>query len=157
MVTSTDAEMSAKAVQMIKDLTREVVAGEVFEGKVVRLMDFGAFVEILPGRDGMVHVSQLAKYRVGKPEDVVKVGDTLKVEVIEIDDMGRINLTHKPFAPEPTAEQLSQSASSGGGFGGRGGDRGGRGGFGGRGGDRHSGGSRGGHPQRAPRPNGANR
>ncbi len=161
MVTSTDAEMSAKAVQIIKDITREIVAGEIFEGKVVRLMDFGAFVELVPGKDGMVHVSQLAKYRVGKPEDVVKVGDTLKVEVIEIDDMGRINLTHKPFAPEPTAEQL---ASSGGddrggrpsGGGGRGGF-GGRGGSGGRGGDRHSGGAQRGFAQRAPRPNGANR
>lgn len=162
MVTSTDAEMSAKAVQIIKDITREIVAGEIFDGKVVRLMDFGAFVELVPGKDGMVHVSQLANYRVGKPEDVVKVGDTLKVQVIEIDDMGRINLTHKPFAPEPTAEQL---ASSGGGDdrggrpsggGGRGGF-GGRGGSGGRGGDRHSGGAQRGFAQRAPRPNGANR
>lgn len=156
MVTSTDAEMSAKAVQIIKDITREILPGEIFEGKVVRLMDFGAFVELVPGKDGMVHVSQLANYRVGKPEDIVKVGDTLKVQVMEIDEQGRINLTHKPFAPEPTAEQLALASNGGnGGF-----DRGGRGGFGGgrgRGGDRHSGGSRGGHPQRAPRPNGANR
>jgi polyribonucleotide nucleotidyltransferase len=150
MVTSTDAEMSAKAVGMIKDLTREVLPGEEFEGKVVRIMDFGAFVEILPGRDGMVHVSQLANYHVNKVEDVVKVGDMLKVKVQEIDDMGRINLTHKPFAPEPTPEQLAASSNGRGGFGGSGGSRG-------RGNDRHSGGSRGGHPQRSPRPNGANR
>ncbi len=159
MVTSTDAEMAAKAVQIIKDITREIIPGEIFDGKVVRLMDFGAFVELVPGKDGMVHVSQLANYRVGKPEDVVKIGDILKVQVIEIDEMGRINLTHKPFAPEPTAEQL---ASAGGDDhrGGRGGGHsGGRGGFGGRGrsGDKHSGGGRGGFPQRAPRPNGANR
>ncbi|HEX3095830.1 MAG TPA: S1 RNA-binding domain-containing protein, partial [Patescibacteria group bacterium] len=158
MVTSTDAASSEKAVQMIKDIVREVEPGEIFDGKVVKIMDFGAFVQILPGKDGMVHISQLANYRVEKVEDVVKVGDTLKVQVQEIDDQGRINLTHKPFAPEPTAEQL---ASSGGGND-RGGDRGGRpsggrGGFGGRGGDRHGGSSRSGFPQRAPRPNGANR
>jgi polyribonucleotide nucleotidyltransferase len=158
MVTSTDAAASEKAVQMIKDIVREVEPGEIFEGKVVRLMDFGAFVEILPGKDGMVHVSQLANYRVGAPSDLVKVGDTLKVQVMEIDEQGRINLTHKPFAPEPTPEQLAQSSN---GDDRRGGDRGGRpgggrGGFGGgRGGDR--GGSRPGFPQRAPRPNGANR
>ncbi len=164
MVTSVDAAMSEKAVKMIKDLTREIVAGEVFEGKVVRLMDFGAFVELVPGKDGMVHISQLANYRVNKVEDVVKLGDILKVQVSEIDDQGRINLTHKPFAPEPTPEQLAQAASAPMG----GGDRGGRGGFGGgggrprfggggRGGDRHGGHSRDGHPSRAPRPNGANR
>lgn len=160
MVTSTDAGMAAKAVEIIKNITKEIVVGEVYEGKVVRLMDFGAFVELAPGKDGMVHVSQLANYRVGKPEDVVKLGDVLKVQVIEIDEQGRVNLTHKPFAPEPTPEQLAQSAN-GGDRGGRGSFGGGRGGFGGRGGgrggDRHSGGSRSGFSQRSPRPNGANR
>ncbi len=145
MVTSVDAAMSEKAVNMIKDLTREIVAGEVFEGKVVRLMDFGAFVELVPGKDGMVHISQLANYRVNKVEDVVKLGDTLKVQVSEIDDQGRINLTHKPFAPEPTPEQLAQAASAPPSSGGRGGF-GGRPRFGGGrgGGDRH-GRSSGGH------------
>lgn len=158
MVSSVDAAASEKAVKMIQDIVREIMPGEVFEGKVVKLMDFGAFVELLPGKDGMVHISQLANYRVNKVEDVVAVGDTLKVQVQEIDDMGRINLTHKPFAPEPTAEQL---ASSGGGSD-RGGSGGGRpsGGFnGGRGGNDRGGrgGSRPGFPQRSPRPTGANR
>lgn len=163
MVTSTDAEMAAKAVEIIKNITKEIVVGEVYEGKVVRLMDFGAFVELAPGKDGMVHVSQLANYRVGKPEDVVKLGDILKVQVMEIDEQGRVNLTHKPFAPEPTAEQLAQSSGGDRDRGGRGGfGGGGRGGFGGgsrggRGGDRHSSGGRSGFSQRAPRPNGANR
>ncbi|MEZ4180140.1 MAG: polyribonucleotide nucleotidyltransferase [Candidatus Doudnabacteria bacterium] len=112
MITSTDAQAAAKATQIIKDMTREVTAGEIFEGTVNRIMDFGAFVEILPGKDGLVHVSKLAKYHVNKPEDVVKVGDKLKVQVTEIDDQGRINLTHQPFAPEPTAEQLAQSAGA---------------------------------------------
>ncbi len=157
MVTSTDAAAATKAVEMIQNIVKEVEPGEIYEGKVVKIMDFGAFVEILPGKDGMVHVSQLANYRVNHPEDVVKVGDTLKVQVQEIDDQGRINLTHKPFAPDPTPEQL---ASSGGDRGGRPSGRpsGGRGGFGGRGGgDRHGGGGRGGFPSRAPRQGGANR
>jgi polyribonucleotide nucleotidyltransferase len=145
MVTSNDAEAAAKAAQMIKDIVREVEPGEIFDGKVVKIMDFGAFVEVLPGKDGMVHVSQLANFRVNHPGDVVKIGDTLKVQVIEIDDQGRINLTHKPFAAPATPEQLAASD--------RGGDRGnrpgGRGGFGGgrgggHGGDRGRGGDRGG-------------
>lgn len=137
MVTSTDAESSAKAVKWIQDIVREVEPGEIFEGKVTRLMDFGAFVEVLPGKEGLVHISQLANYRVGRVEDVVNVGDTLKVQVSEIDDQGRINLTHKPFAAAATPEQL---ASGGGdrGFDGPRGPR--RPSFGGRGG--HSGGSR---------------
>ncbi len=113
MVTSTDAESSAKAVKWIQDIVREVQAGEIFEGKVTRLMDFGAFVEVLPGKEGLVHISQLANYRVARVEDVVKVGDTLKVQVSEIDDQGRINLTHKPFAAAATPEQLAAGASAG--------------------------------------------
>lgn len=112
MVTSTDAAASEKAVKWIQDIVRELEPGEIFEGKVTRLMDFGAFVEVLPGKEGLVHISQLANYRVGRVEDVVSVGDSLKVQVSEIDEQGRINLTHKPFAPAPTPEQL---ASSGGG------------------------------------------
>lgn len=112
MVASSDAEASARAVEWIKNIVKEVVPGEVYEGRVTRLMDFGAFVEVLPGKEGLVHVSQLANYHVGKPEDVVKMGDTLKVQVVEIDEQGRINLTHKPFAPEPTPEQLAQGPRS---------------------------------------------
>jgi polyribonucleotide nucleotidyltransferase len=110
MVTSTDAESAKKAVAWIQNIVKEVEAGEIYEGKVVRIMDFGAFVEVLPGKDGLVHISQLANYRVNKVEDVVKVGDTLKVQVSEIDDQGRINLTHKPFAQAATAEQMAQGA-----------------------------------------------
>ncbi len=134
MVTSTDAEASAKAVKWIQDIVREVEPGEIFEGKVTRLMDFGAFVEVLPGKEGLVHISQLANYRVGRVEDVVKIGDSLKVQVSEIDDQGRINLTHKPFAAAPTPEQLAQGASGGDDFRPRrpsfGGGRGGHGGGG---------------------------
>jgi polyribonucleotide nucleotidyltransferase len=89
-------------VEWIQNIVKEVVPGEIYEGKVTRLMDFGAFVEVLPGKEGLVHISQLANYRVNRVEDVANVGDTLKVQVSEIDDQGRINLTHKPFAkPAP--------------------------------------------------------
>jgi len=100
MVVSTDAAASEKAVNIIKGIVKEVQAGEVYDGKVTRLMNFGAFVEILPNKEGLVHISELANSRVGKVEDVVKVGDPLKVMVKEIDDQGRINLTHRPFAKD---------------------------------------------------------
>ena len=114
MVTSTDAESSKKAVEWIQNIVKEVQAGEIYEGKVTRLMDFGAFVEVLPGKEGLVHISQMANYRVARVEDICKVGDTMKVQVSEIDEQGRINLTHKPFAAPATPEQLAAGAASGG-------------------------------------------
>ena len=84
-----------KAKQMIEDIVREVEVGEVYTGRVTRLMKFGAFVEVLPGKEGLCHISQLANHRVEKVEDVVQVGDQLQVKVVEIDDKGRINLSHK--------------------------------------------------------------
>jgi polyribonucleotide nucleotidyltransferase len=114
MVTSTDAAASEKAVAWIKNIVREIMPGEVFEGKVTRLMNFGAFVELVPGQEGLCHVSELENYHVGRVEDVVKVGDILKVQVKEIDDQGRINLTHRPFAaPAPGGAQGSFGARSG--------------------------------------------
>ncbi len=99
MVTSVDQESMQKAVDWIKQLTREVVAGEIFEGPVVRIMAFGAFVQILPKVDGLVHVSEMALHRVEKVEDVVNVGDMVKVLVTEIDSQGRINLSMKRLDP----------------------------------------------------------
>lgn len=101
MVTSSDAEGMAKAVKIIKDLTREVAAGETFEGKVTRLEDFGAFVQILPNKEGMVHVSEISWERIGRPSDVLHMGDPVKVMVKEIDNLGRINLTIKGMTPRP--------------------------------------------------------
>ncbi len=98
MVVSSDAAASEKAVNIIKGIVKEVVAGEVYDGKVTRLMNFGAFVEILPNKEGLVHISELANSRIARVEDAVQVGDPLKVMVKEIDDQGRINLTHRPFA-----------------------------------------------------------
>ncbi|MDD4412040.1 MAG: polyribonucleotide nucleotidyltransferase [Patescibacteria group bacterium] len=94
-VCGTDADGVNKAVKWIKDLTRDIAAGEVFAGKVVRMLDFGVFVEVLPGRDGMVHVSELAPYRVGAPDKFLNIGDEVTVKVKEIDDQGRVNLTMK--------------------------------------------------------------
>jgi polyribonucleotide nucleotidyltransferase len=85
----------AKARKMIEDIVREVEVGEVYTGTVTRLMKFGAFVEVLPGKEGLCHISQLAKRRVENVEDVVQVGDQLEVKVVEIDDKGRVNLSHK--------------------------------------------------------------
>jgi polyribonucleotide nucleotidyltransferase len=92
MITSTDGEGAARAEKWIKDLVREVKAGEEFKGTVTRLMDFGAFVEILPGKEGLVHVSKLSADRVENVADAVKVGDMLDVVVTEVDSQGRINL-----------------------------------------------------------------
>ncbi len=94
-ITAVDAQSAAKAQAIIEDLTRDVVVGETYKGKVTRIMNFGAFMEILPGKEGLCHISQLAKKRVEKVEDVVKVGDEMDVKVVEIDRQGRINLSHK--------------------------------------------------------------
>ena len=92
-VISEKEEAVKKAIAWIKNITREVKVGEVFQGKVKRILDFGAFVEILPGQEGLVHISQLAPFRVRKVEDIVKVGDIVPVKVISRDEQGRINLS----------------------------------------------------------------
>jgi len=89
-----------KAKNWIKNLTREVRVGEIFQGKVVRILDFGAFVEILPKQEGLVHISELAPWRVNRVEDVVKVGDIIPVKIIKIDEQGRINLSLKAARAE---------------------------------------------------------
>jgi polyribonucleotide nucleotidyltransferase len=94
-VTAEKEAAAQKAVEWIKNITREVKVGEIFHGKVKRVLDFGAFVEILPGQEGLVHISQLAPFRVGKVEDIVKVGDIIPVKVISIDEQRRINLSLK--------------------------------------------------------------
>ncbi len=91
-ISAPNAEMGEMAKKIIEGIVKEPEVGEVYDGKVVRIMDFGAFVEFLPGKDGLVHISKLDKARVEKVEDVVKIGDDIKVQVIEIDKMGRINL-----------------------------------------------------------------
>ncbi len=94
-IASTSSEASDKAVRWIEGLTRDVEVGKEYLGKVTRIMNFGAFVEILPGKEGLVHISQLADYRVPRVEDVVSIGDELMVVVTEIDRMGRVNLSRR--------------------------------------------------------------
>jgi polyribonucleotide nucleotidyltransferase len=95
LIGSTSAENAQKAIDMIHGLTREVEVGSVYNGKVTRIMAFGAFVEILPGKEGLVHISELADYRVPTVEDVVNIGDEIQVLVTEIDRQGRINLSRR--------------------------------------------------------------
>ena len=86
-----DSAMADKAKEIIETITMELELGKIYSGKVVRIMNFGAFVEVAPGKEGMIHISKLAKERVEKVEDVVKIGDEVTVKVIEIDDQGRVN------------------------------------------------------------------
>ncbi|MFC2728693.1 MAG: polyribonucleotide nucleotidyltransferase [Centipeda sp. (in: firmicutes)] len=94
-ITSPNMDAMDRARKMIEDIVREVEVGEVYTGRVTRFLKFGAFVELLPGKEGLCHISQLAKHRVESVEDVVKIGDQLEVKVIEIDEKGRINVSHK--------------------------------------------------------------
>jgi polyribonucleotide nucleotidyltransferase len=97
-ITSIDDVSAKKAVQWIDNLTHEVKAGETFNAKITRLMNFGAFAEILPGQEGLIHISEMADQRVEKVEDVVRIGDIVPVKVKEIDSQGRINLSMKAVA-----------------------------------------------------------
>ena len=91
-ISTPDEEASARARSMIEGIAKDPQVGDVFRGKVVRIMQFGAFVEFAPGKDGLAHISKLADKRVEKVEDVVNIGDELEVRVAEIDSQGRINL-----------------------------------------------------------------
>lgn len=94
-ITSADEASAQKALAWIKEITHEVTVGEIFTGQVTRIINFGAFVEILPGQDGLVHISELAPFRVNRVDDIVKIGDTVTVKVKNIDEQGRVNLTMK--------------------------------------------------------------
>lgn len=103
-IASADAAMIKKAIQIIEELTKEVVVGEVYLGKVVRVEKFGAFVNLIKGKDALVHISQLANERVANVEDVVKLGDEVLVKVTEIDKMGRVNASRKAMLKDDKAE-----------------------------------------------------
>jgi polyribonucleotide nucleotidyltransferase len=108
-IASVDEEMNQKAKKIIEDIVREVEVGEMYLGKVRRIEKFGAFVEIFPGKDGLVHISELAEERVGKVEDVLKLGDELLVKVTEIDKQGRVNLSRKAVLKEQREKAEKQS------------------------------------------------
>ena len=173
LIGSTSAERAQQAIDMIRGLTTEVEVGGIYTGKVTRMMAFGAFVEILPGKEGLVHISELADYRVNRVEDVVNIGDEVKVLVTEIDRQGRINLSRRALldpgrgrrgsrwrgcrrrrrgrrrrAATGTAGRAAPAARGRGGFGG--GGRGSNGGGGTRGGFGGGRGPRPGGPPRGP-------
>ncbi|MFA5875709.1 MAG: polyribonucleotide nucleotidyltransferase [Candidatus Margulisiibacteriota bacterium] len=100
LITSNDPEGAKRAFDIISQMTMEINPGDVFFGKVVRLMAFGAFVEMVPGKDGLVHISQISPQRIARVEDAVKLGDEVWVKVMEIDDMGRYNLSMKAVTEE---------------------------------------------------------
>jgi len=107
-VTAEKEEAAQKAVDWIKNITREIKIGELFYGKVKRILNFGAIVEILPGQEGLVHISQLAPFRVKKVEDVVKVGDVIPVKVVAIDELGRISLSLKDAKKELSTKKKTR-------------------------------------------------
>jgi polyribonucleotide nucleotidyltransferase len=181
-VGSTNEENAKRAIAIIQGLTAEAEVGKIYNGRVTRTVDFGAFVEIMPGKEGLVRIGELSDHRVPTVEDVVNVGDELEVMVLEIDNMGRINLSHRAVLegtspeddlppdgeiPSPMTRRTSTMLSPGmrsqgprpmgprgGGGGGGGFNRGGRGrgGGGGGGGGRGPGGGQGGPNGPRPRP-----
>ncbi len=142
-IASTDSVGAKIAQERVEGLGESVIVGNIYTGKVVRIEAFGAFVNLLPGVDGLVHISQLASERVNTVEDVCVLGDELTVMVTDIDPQGKIRLSRQAVLEGWSAEEAREKDKGGrsGGGGGRGGDRGGRGGDrGGRGGDRRGGG-----------------
>jgi polyribonucleotide nucleotidyltransferase len=115
IIGSISEEAAQKAIKMIEDLTQEVKPGNIYTGRVTRLLSFGAIVEILPGKEGLVHISELANYRVHEVEDVAKVSDEITVKVLGIDNLGRINLSRKAvfegLSPLPGAGVKDTSAA----------------------------------------------
>lgn len=108
LIAAIDSESGYRAKEIIANIIKEVEAGDIYLGKVTRVTTFGAFVDVLNGKEGLVHISQLARERVAKVEDVVKVGDEIMVKVLEIDAQGRINLSRKVLLPEEPKENKEQ-------------------------------------------------
>jgi len=102
LINSPSSEAAQKAIEIIESLTKDAEVGGIYTGKVTRILGFGAMVEILPGKEGMVHISELADHRVATVEDVVKIGDEITVKVIDIDHLGRINLSRRAMLQQST-------------------------------------------------------
>jgi polyribonucleotide nucleotidyltransferase len=112
IIGSPDMEATQKAIAIIESLTREAQVGDIFTGKVSRILDFGAMVEILPGKEGLVHISELADYRVNRVEDEVKIGDELTVKVINIDNLGRVNLSRRALFEKDESKTATRSGGN---------------------------------------------
>ena len=137
-VSSVDGDASKRAVEMIENLTKEAKIGDIYTGKVVRIMGFGAFIQILPGQDGMVHISELSDHRVESVEDEIEMGQELTVQVIDVDPQGKISLSRRSLLLDEDMETVAARRQGAGGNG--------RSGGGGRGGPRDR--DRGGRPPR---------
>ncbi|MBI2980422.1 MAG: polyribonucleotide nucleotidyltransferase [Chloroflexi bacterium] len=107
IIGSPDGAAARRAIEIIEGLTKEIEVGSVYTGKVTRILNFGAMVEILPGKEGLVHISELADYRVASVEDIVKVGDEVTVKAIDIDNLGRVNLSRRALLSPQTADSKS--------------------------------------------------
>ncbi len=112
IIGSTSEEGAHRAIKIIEGLTRDAEIGSIYTGKVTRILNFGAMVEILPGKEGLVHISELADYRVANVEDIVKVGDEVTVKVINIDNLGRLNLSRRAVLGEPSQASGDQAKNS---------------------------------------------
>jgi polyribonucleotide nucleotidyltransferase len=135
-IASNDSDAVKKAIEIVKGLTTEPEVGAVYKGPVQRVTDFGAFVELLPGTDGLLHISEMAHHRVERVEDVMKEGDIVEVKVLSVERDGKIRLTRRELLPLPEGEEGERAKERmlasreqggprpGGGGGGRGGDRG---------------------------------
>ena len=106
---SQDEENSKKALKMVEDIAKDIEVGQVYEGTVARIMNFGAFIELGGGKEGLLHISKISKERIKNVEDVLKVGDVVKVKVIEIDDQGRINLSKKALEEDKEKEENKEN------------------------------------------------
>jgi polyribonucleotide nucleotidyltransferase len=111
VIGAVDEKSARRAIEIIEGLTKEVEVGAIYTGKVTRILNFGAMVEVLPNREGLVHISELEDHRVAKVEDVVKIGDEVTVKVIGIDQQGRINLSRKAVFAKPGEEQPGEKSS----------------------------------------------
>ena len=134
-IASNDSDAVKRAIEIVKGLTTEPEVGAVYKGPVQRVTDFGAFVELLPGTDGLLHISEMAHHRVERVEDVMKEGDIVEVKVLSVERDGKIRLTRRELLPLPEGEEgerakermlasREQGGPRPGGGGGRGGDRG---------------------------------
>jgi polyribonucleotide nucleotidyltransferase len=114
-IATPDEEAAAKARRIIEGIAKDVEVGEVYEGKVVRILStMGAFIELLPGKDGLLHISKLSNERVEKVEDVLSIGDTVEVKVAEIDSQGRINLIRNDMEYKPRTFNRGPGGNEGG-------------------------------------------
>lgn len=107
-VSSDDETMIQKAIQIIEEIVKEVEVGEIYDAKVVRIEKYGAFVNLIKGKDGLLHISQISHDKINKVEDVLKNGDTIKVKVTEIDDKGRVNVSHKVLIPKENSDNSEE-------------------------------------------------